>query len=64
MPNPLHVLADLISGLHDAQGRVTLDGFYDRVRELDDRERAMFAKLPFDESAWVQGPARSKATTR
>ena len=63
VPNPLHALADLISGLHDADGRVTLDGFYDRVRELDERERALFARLPFDEAAWLHGPARSKATT-
>jgi acetylornithine deacetylase/succinyl-diaminopimelate desuccinylase-like protein len=63
VPNPLQVLADLISGLHDAQGRVTLDGFYDRVRELSERERALFARLPFDEAAWLEGPARSKATT-
>jgi acetylornithine deacetylase/succinyl-diaminopimelate desuccinylase-like protein len=61
VPNPLHALADLISGLHDADGRVTLDGFYDRVRELDERERALFARLPFDEAAWLHGPARSKA---
>jgi acetylornithine deacetylase/succinyl-diaminopimelate desuccinylase-like protein len=63
VPNPLHALADLISGLHDADGRVTIDGFYDRVRELDERERALFAKLPFDEAAWLHGPARSKAAS-
>ena len=29
VPNPVHVLADLLAGLHDDDGRVTLPGFYD-----------------------------------
>jgi acetylornithine deacetylase/succinyl-diaminopimelate desuccinylase-like protein len=61
VPNPLHVLADLVSGLHDEQGRITLPGFYDRVRALGDRERELFGRLPFDEAAWLAGPARSRA---
>ena len=28
VPNPLHALAALLAGLHDADGRVTLPGFY------------------------------------
>jgi acetylornithine deacetylase/succinyl-diaminopimelate desuccinylase-like protein len=58
--NPLHVLADLLSGLHDADGRVTLDGFYDRVLPLGARERELFGRLPFDEQTWLAGPARSR----
>jgi acetylornithine deacetylase/succinyl-diaminopimelate desuccinylase-like protein len=61
VPNPLHALADLLSGLHDADGRVTLPGFYDTVRPLDDRERELFARLPFDEAAWLSGAARSRS---
>ena len=61
VPNPLHALAELITGLHDAEGRVTLPGFYDTVRPLDDRERELLARLPFDEAAWLEGPAHSKA---
>jgi len=40
VPNPAHLLCDLISGLHDEKRRITLPGFYDRVRELslEDRE--------------------------
>ncbi|WP_375462381.1 M20/M25/M40 family metallo-hydrolase [uncultured Methylobacterium sp.] len=31
--NPIHVLARILADLHDADGRVTLPGFYDGVRE-------------------------------
>ncbi len=46
--NPANALAAMIAGLHDAEGRVTIPGFYDRVRPLDDAERAELARLPFD----------------
>ncbi len=59
VPNPLHALAALLAGLHDEAGRVTLPGFYDNVVPLSDRERELFARLPFDEQAWMSGPARS-----
>ena len=52
VPNPLHELARLIAGLHDADGRVTVPGFYDRVRPLSDEERQAFRALPFDEEAY------------
>ena len=61
VPNPLHAMATLLAGLHDAHGRVMLPGFYDDVRPLSERERALFAQLPFDEPAWLEGPARSTA---
>ena len=34
-------------------GRVTLPGFYDGVVALTDEERELFARLPFDETAWL-----------
>jgi acetylornithine deacetylase/succinyl-diaminopimelate desuccinylase-like protein len=52
--NALHALARLIASLHWADGRVAVRGFYDRVRELDQRERAEIAALPFDEAAYLK----------
>ena len=43
VPNPLHAMAELLAPLHDEHGRVTLPGFYDRVRPLADRERELMA---------------------
>jgi acetylornithine deacetylase/succinyl-diaminopimelate desuccinylase-like protein len=47
--NPIHVMAQLIAGLHDENGHVSLPGFYDKVRKVDGEERAELAGLPFDE---------------
>jgi acetylornithine deacetylase/succinyl-diaminopimelate desuccinylase-like protein len=44
--NPANELARLIGGMHDENGRITLPGFYDRVREMDAEERAELARLP------------------
>jgi acetylornithine deacetylase/succinyl-diaminopimelate desuccinylase-like protein len=48
--NPIHVLSKLIADVHDDQGHVTLPGFYDKVRKIDDEERAELARLPFDDA--------------
>ena len=50
--NPIDILARLIAGLHDDNGRVTIEGFYDDVVELTAEERAEIAKRPFDEEAY------------
>jgi len=47
--NPAQVLCELIAGMHDASGRVTLPGFYDRVRKLEDVEREELRRLPINE---------------
>jgi acetylornithine deacetylase/succinyl-diaminopimelate desuccinylase-like protein len=61
VPNPLQVLSDLLSGLHDRDGRVTLPGFYDDVLPISAAEREMIARLPFDEKAWLADAGRSGA---
>jgi len=62
VPNPAHALALLLAGLHDADGRVTLPGFYDDVLPLTEEERALLAKLPFDEQSWLADAGDSGAT--
>src|SRR4051812_18342318 len=52
VPNPAHLIAGIVAALHDADGRVTVPGFYDDVRALTDEEVASLASLPFDEDAW------------
>jgi acetylornithine deacetylase/succinyl-diaminopimelate desuccinylase-like protein len=56
VPNPAVELARLVAALHDPAGRVAIPGFYDDVRPPSDVERADFAELPFDQTAWLAGP--------
>ncbi len=46
--NPINILAKMIAQLTDEQNRITIPGFYDKVRELSPEERAAIAKTPFD----------------
>ena len=50
--NPINVLSKMIASLHDEKGRVTIPGFYDKVRELTSAERADINRAPFDESQY------------
>ncbi|MEM1116988.1 MAG: M20/M25/M40 family metallo-hydrolase, partial [Bacteroidota bacterium] len=50
--NPINALAAMIADLHDDDHRVTVEGFYDDVRDLTEAERASYRALPFDEAAW------------
>ncbi len=43
--NPIHILADILAGLHDRDGRVTLKGFYDGVEETPADIKATWDKL-------------------
>jgi acetylornithine deacetylase/succinyl-diaminopimelate desuccinylase-like protein len=60
VPNPLHAMAALLAGLHDGDGRVTLPGFYDRVLPLTAAERALFARLPYEEKLWLADAGHSQ----
>ncbi len=50
--NPAQVLCELIAGMHDANGRIMLPRFYDKVRELSNAERVELARVPFSDEAW------------
>ena len=52
--NPAQVLCELIAGMHDEHGRVTLPGFYDAVRTLEAEERAELARLPVTRATYLE----------
>ncbi len=54
VPNAANVLVDILASLHDADGRVTIPGFYDDVQPPTATETDMWAKLPFDEAAYLK----------
>lgn len=51
--NPNRVLARILADLHDADGRVTLKGFYDGVPELPEALRRQWDTLNFDAKAFL-----------
>ncbi len=51
--NPAQALAELIAAMHDADGHITLPGFYDSVRALSQQERADFLRLPTSDADYV-----------
>ena len=50
--NPATVLCELIAGMHDKNGHITLPGFYDKVRKLSKKERAELARFPATDKEW------------
>ncbi|RFC65080.1 M20/M25/M40 family metallo-hydrolase [Fulvimarina endophytica] len=51
--NPIRILSKIIADLHDADGRVTLPGFYDGVDEVPDDVKAQWNALNFSESDFL-----------
>lgn len=47
--NPATILARLIASLHDDNNHITIPGFYDKVVELNDKERSELNKAPYNE---------------
>ncbi len=52
--NPAQALCELIAGMHDDNGKVTLPGFYEKVRQISEDERAELSRLPMDEDFYLQ----------
>ncbi len=48
-PNPIMALAEILTALKDREGHIKIPGFYDRVVPPSAKERAAWARLPFDE---------------
>jgi acetylornithine deacetylase/succinyl-diaminopimelate desuccinylase-like protein len=51
--NPNHIVANIIAGLHDENGKITLPGFYDGVIDMPAEVTAMWDKLGFDVEAFL-----------
>jgi len=52
--NPIHALVHILDTMHDRDGKITVDGFYDDVRHLTDEVRAKFAEVPYDEAQYLR----------
>jgi acetylornithine deacetylase/succinyl-diaminopimelate desuccinylase-like protein len=52
--NPAMALARILSTLHDENGHIAIEGFYDSVVAWSDTIRAEWKDLPFDESRFLQ----------
>ncbi len=50
--NPINILAKMIASLQDEDNRITIPGFYDKVEDLSQEERAKMAEAPFDLQAY------------
>ncbi|MBN1953628.1 MAG: dipeptidase [Anaerolineae bacterium] len=60
-PNPLQAAVEILAALHDEQGRVTIPGFYDKVRPLSEKERDSLARVPFDAQRFLREEIRAPA---
>lgn len=52
--NPVHVLADVLAGLHNLDGSVAIPGFYDGIPVMSAQRRAEIAAVNFDDQAYKQ----------
>lgn len=52
VPNPINIMSKMIASLHDENNHITIPGFYDKVAEVSNAERAEMAKAPFDLEAY------------
>ncbi len=46
--NPLHAIVEILESFRDKEGVIQVEGFYDDVLPVSDKERAEFASLEFD----------------
>jgi acetylornithine deacetylase/succinyl-diaminopimelate desuccinylase-like protein len=59
--NPLHALAGILASLHDADGKVAVDGFYDGIPALSPARRRELADVSFSEDRYLAQLGLSEA---
>jgi acetylornithine deacetylase/succinyl-diaminopimelate desuccinylase-like protein len=52
--NPVQALSEIIASLHDKNGKITIKGFYDDVRQLTKAERNAYKKLPWNDKQYAK----------
>jgi acetylornithine deacetylase/succinyl-diaminopimelate desuccinylase-like protein len=62
-PNPFVALAQVIAKLKDEDGKISIPGFYDKVRAPADDELAAWKRLPFKEEKYRESEVGSVALT-
>lgn len=50
--NPINVLSRMIASLQDENKKITIPGFYDKVKEYSAEERKIMGEAPFDMEAY------------
>jgi acetylornithine deacetylase/succinyl-diaminopimelate desuccinylase-like protein len=50
----MQAIAEIVCALKDRNGRILVPGFYDEVAQPSDKERAAWARLPFDEKEYTE----------
>jgi acetylornithine deacetylase/succinyl-diaminopimelate desuccinylase-like protein len=58
--NPAQALVELVSAMHDKNGKVTLPGFYKKVRKLTESEHKDFKRLPTNKQFYLDQTGVSK----
>ena len=53
--NPINTLCKMIDSLIDADGHITIKGFYDDVVELSRKDRKMLSRAPYDAKEYMAG---------
>jgi len=62
-PNPFVALAEVIAKLKDADGKILIPGFYDKVKKPADAELKAWKALPFDEEHYRETEVGSVSLT-
>ena len=62
-PNAIQAIAEIVCALKDRDGHIRIPGFYDRVQPPTEKERAAWAKLPFNVEEYRKKEVGSKELT-